>query len=155
MGSRMNVDYFMNEALLEAKKAFTSNEIPIGAVIVDNISNKIISRNYNQVNKSNSAVNHCEIDLIYRTCKLLKQKYLENMKNGYSGYTKLCIYPGYKFKVVDRLITNFHMPKSSLLMLVSAFIGFGNMKHIYKTAIDERYRFLSYGDVMLLNKNEI
>ena len=79
MGSRMNVDYFMNEALLEAKKAFTSNEIPIGAVIVDNISNKIISRNYNQVNKSNSAINHCEIDLIYRTCKLLKQKYLENM----------------------------------------------------------------------------
>ena len=79
MGSRMNVDYFMNEALLEAKKAFTFNEIPIGAVIVDNISNEIISRNYNQVNKSNNAINHCEIDLIYRTCRLLKQKYLENM----------------------------------------------------------------------------
>ena len=62
---------------------------------------------------------------------------------------------GYKFKVVDRLITNFHMPQSSLLMLVSAFIGFDNMKHIYKTAIEEKYRFLSYGDVMLLNKNEI
>ena len=77
------------------------------------------------------------------------------MKNGYSGYTKLFIYPGYQFKVVDRLITNFHMPKSSLLMLVSAFIGFDNMKHIYKTAIEEKYRFLSYGDVMLLNKNEI
>ena len=77
------------------------------------------------------------------------------MKNGYSGYTKLFIYPGYKFKVVDRLITNFHMPKSSLLMLVSAFIGFDNMKHIYKTAIEEKYRFLSYGDVMLLKKNEI
>ena len=77
------------------------------------------------------------------------------MKNGYSGYTKLFIYPGYQFKVVDRLITNFHMPKSSLLMLVSAFIGFDNMKHIYKTAIEKRYRFLSYGDVMLLNKNEI
>ena len=75
----MNVDYFMNEALLEAKKAFTFNEIPIGAVIVDNVSNEIISRNYNQVNKSNNAINHCEIDLIYRTCKLLKQKYLDNM----------------------------------------------------------------------------
>ena len=79
MGSRMNVDYFMNEALLEAKKAFTFKEIPIGAVIVDNVSNEIISRNYNQVNKSNNAINHCEIDLIYRTCRLLKQKYLENM----------------------------------------------------------------------------
>ena len=79
MGSRMNVDYFMNEALLEAKKAFTFNEIPIGAIIVDNISNEIISRNYNQVNKSSNAINHCEIDLIYRTCTLLKQKYLDNM----------------------------------------------------------------------------
>ena len=79
MGSRMNVDYFMNEALLEAKKAFTFKEIPIGAVIVDNVSNEIISRNYNQVNKSNNAINHCEIDLIYRTCKLLKKKYLDNM----------------------------------------------------------------------------
>ena len=79
MGSRMNVDYFMNEALLEAKKAFISNEIPIGAVIVDNLSNEIISRNYNQVNKSSNAINHCEIDLIYRTCTLLKQKYLDNM----------------------------------------------------------------------------
>ena len=89
------------------------------------------------------------------TTRALETAYLENMKNGYSGYTKLFIYPGYKFKVVDRLITNFHMPKSSLLMLVSAFIGFDNMKNIYKTAIEERYRFLSYGDVMLLNKNEI
>ena len=79
MGTRMNVDYFMNEALLEAKKAFISNEIPIGAVIVDNLSNEIISRNYNQVNKSSNAINHCEIDLIYRTCTLLKQKYLDNM----------------------------------------------------------------------------
>ena len=76
-------------------------------------------------------------------------------KNGYKGYTKLFIYPGYKFKVVDKLITNFHLPQSSLLMLVSAFIGYDNMKHIYKTAIEKKYRFLSYGDAMLLEKNEI
>ena len=49
-------------------------------------------------------------------------------ENGYEGYTKLFIYPGYKFKAVDRLITNFHLPQSSLLMLVSAFIGYENMK---------------------------
>tara|TARA_B100000963_G_scaffold326305_1_gene313244 strand:- start:304 stop:765 length:462 start_codon:yes stop_codon:yes gene_type:complete len=79
MGSRMNVDYFMNEALLEAKKAFISNEIPIGAILVDNLSSEIISRNYNQVNKSKNAINHCEIDLINKTCKLLKQKYLDNL----------------------------------------------------------------------------
>ena len=76
-------------------------------------------------------------------------------KNGYKGYTKLFIYPGYKFKAVDKLITNFHLPQSSLLMLVSAFIGYDNMKHIYKTAVDKKYRFLSYGDAMLLEKNEI
>ena len=53
------------------------------------------------------------------------------------------------------LVTNFHLPKSSLLMLVSAFIGFDQMKMIYETAIAEKYRFLSYGDAMLLRKNEI
>ena len=65
------------------------------------------------------------------------------------------IYPGYKFKAIDMLITNFHLPKSSLLMLVSAFIGFDQMKMLYKIAVAEKYRFLSYGDAMLLKKNEI
>ena len=53
------------------------------------------------------------------------------------------------------LITNFHLPKSSLLMLVSAFIGFENTKKIYDIAVQEKYRFLSYGDAMLLKKNEV
>jgi len=87
--------------------------------------------------------------------RALETAYMNNSKIGYSGYTKLFIYPGYKFKVVDRLITNFHLPKSSLLMLVSAFIGYDNMKQLYKIAINEKYRFLSYGDAMLLKKNEI
>jgi len=87
--------------------------------------------------------------------RALETAYMNNSKIGYSGYTKLFIYPGYKFKVVDRLITNFHLPRSSLLMLVSAFIGYDNMRQLYKIAIDEKYRFLSYGDAMLLNKNEI
>jgi len=87
--------------------------------------------------------------------RALETAYMNNSKIGYSGYTKLFIYPGYKFKVVDRLITNFHLPRSSLLMLVSAFIGYDNMRQLYKIAIDERYRFLSYGDAMLLKKNEI
>ena len=65
------------------------------------------------------------------------------------------IYPGYKFKAIDMLVTNFHLPKSSLLMLVSAFIGFDQMKMLYKIAVAEKYRFLSYGDAMLLKKNEI
>ena len=87
--------------------------------------------------------------------RALETAFMDDNKKGYKGYTKLFIYPGYKFKAVDRLITNFHLPQSSLLMLVSAFIGYDNMKHIYKTAVDERYRFLSYGDAMLLEKNEI
>jgi S-adenosylmethionine:tRNA ribosyltransferase-isomerase len=87
--------------------------------------------------------------------RALETAFIDESEKGYSGYTKLFIYPGYRFKAVDRLITNFHLPQSSLLMLVSAFIGYDNMKHIYKTAIDEKYRFLSYGDAMLLEKHEI
>ena len=74
---------------------------------------------------------------------------------GFSGYTDIFIYPGFKFKAVDMLITNFHLPKSSLLMLVSAFIGLKEMKQIYSVALKEKYRFLSYGDAMLLKKYEV
>ena len=87
--------------------------------------------------------------------RALETAFMDDNKKGYKGYTKLFIYPGYKFKAVDRLITNFHLPQSSLLMLVSAFIGYDNMKNIYQTAIDKKYRFLSYGDAMLLEKYEI
>jgi S-adenosylmethionine:tRNA ribosyltransferase-isomerase len=66
--------------------------------------------------------------------------------------TDIFIYPGYEFKVVDKLITNFHLPKSSLLMLVSAFIGRERMMEIYQHAIDKKYRFFSYGDAMLLER---
>ena len=66
--------------------------------------------------------------------------------------TDIFIYPGYEFKVVDKIITNFHLPKSSLLMLVSAFIGRDRMMEIYQHAIKEEYRFFSYGDAMLLER---
>ena len=75
----MNVDYFMNEALIEAKKAFLSNEIPVGAILVENHTQKIISRNYNQMQKLNNPIKHCEINIILETCDKLKQKYLDNM----------------------------------------------------------------------------
>ena len=87
--------------------------------------------------------------------RALETAFIKDNEKGYSGYTKLFIYPGYTFKAVDRLITNFHLPQSSLLMLVSALIGYDNMRHIYKTAVEKEYRFLSYGDAMLLEKNEI
>ena len=69
---------------------------------------------------------------------------------GYEGYTKLFIYPGYKFKAVDCLITNFHLPKSTLLMMVSAFAGHDFIKRAYDEAISLKYRFYSYGDAMLI-----
>ena len=66
--------------------------------------------------------------------------------------TQLFITPGYRFRVVDRLITNFHLPKSTLLMLVSAFCGYARVRAAYAHAIAERYRFFSYGDAMLLER---
>jgi len=67
-----------------------------------------------------------------------------------SGDTQIFITPGFEFKVVDRLITNFHLPKSTLMMLVSAFAGYGHVMDLYRHAIAQRYRFFSYGDAMLL-----
>lgn len=67
-----------------------------------------------------------------------------------SGWTDIFIYPGYQFKVVDCLITNFHLPESTLLMLVSAFSTRENMLHAYEVAVEERYRFFSFGDAMLI-----
>ncbi|MDA9212342.1 tRNA preQ1(34) S-adenosylmethionine ribosyltransferase-isomerase QueA [Gammaproteobacteria bacterium] len=87
--------------------------------------------------------------------RAVETAYLDTSYKGYKGYTKLFITPGYKYKAIDKLITNFHLPQSSLLMLVAAFIGYEKMKEIYKIAVDKKYRFLSYGDAMLLEKNEI
>ncbi len=71
-----------------------------------------------------------------------------------SGETRLFITPGYRFHVVDRLVTNFHLPKSTLLMLVSAFAGTENIRRAYAHAVAQRYRFFSYGDAMLLERKE-
>jgi S-adenosylmethionine:tRNA ribosyltransferase-isomerase len=69
-----------------------------------------------------------------------------------NGDTNIFITPGYQFKVVERLLTNFHLPKSTLMMLVSAFAGIDNIKHAYQHAIEEKYRFFSYGDAMLIER---
>ncbi len=67
------------------------------------------------------------------------------------GFTDIFIYPGYEFKVLDGLITNFHLPESTLIMLVSAFCGYDNIMNAYKTAVDEKYRFFSFGDAMFIS----
>jgi S-adenosylmethionine:tRNA ribosyltransferase-isomerase len=68
------------------------------------------------------------------------------------GESTLFIHPGFKFRVVDRLLTNFHLPKSSLLMLVAAFAGLENIRKAYAHAIERHYRFFSYGDAMLIER---
>ncbi|MDP3483136.1 MAG: tRNA preQ1(34) S-adenosylmethionine ribosyltransferase-isomerase QueA [Sulfuricella sp.] len=70
------------------------------------------------------------------------------------GETNIFIFPGYRFKVVERLLTNFHLPKSTLLMLVSAFGGMENIRRAYRHAVENRYRFFSYGDAMLIERQQ-
>jgi S-adenosylmethionine:tRNA ribosyltransferase-isomerase len=67
-----------------------------------------------------------------------------------SGWTKIFIYPGYEFKGIDALITNFHLPKSTLVMLVSAFSSKEFILQAYQEAVKERYRFFSFGDAMII-----
>lgn len=69
----------------------------------------------------------------------------------YRGDTDIFIYPGYAFKSVDALLTNFHLPESTLIMLVCAFVGYENTMHAYRVAVEERYRFFSYGDAMFIS----
>jgi len=67
-----------------------------------------------------------------------------------NGWTNIFIYPGYEFKAIDGMITNFHLPKSTLIMLVSALAGRENVLNAYNKAVEERYRFFSFGDAMLI-----
>ena len=85
------------------------------------------------------------------SCRTIESVADENgYMKGKTGETDIFIYPGYKFKVMDGLITNFHLPESTLVMLVSAFAGKENVLAAYETAVKEKYRFFSFGDAMLL-----
>lgn len=70
---------------------------------------------------------------------------------AYEDSTNIFIYPGYEFKCIDALITNFHLPESTLIMLISAFLGYDNTMNAYKTAVEEKYRFFSFGDSMMIS----
>ena len=77
-----------------------------------------------------------------------------NKLKPYEGETDLFIYPGHKFGIVDSLLTNFHLPKSSLFLLVCAFGGTQDLKYAYRHAVEQNYKFFSYGDAMLINKSD-
>lgn len=85
------------------------------------------------------------------TLRALESSAITGARNG---ETDLFVYPGFRFRVVERLVTNFHLPKSSLLLLVSAFGGIDNIRRAYAHAVKERYRFFSYGDAMLIDRSD-
>ena len=85
-----------------------------------------------------------------RTLETIMAKY--NTFKECSGWTDIFIYPGYNFKAIDSLITNFHLPKSTLLMLVSAFSSKKIILKTYKHAVENKYRFFSFGDAMFIHK---
>jgi len=93
---------------------------------------------------------------VTRVLETAYQKTADEQGNvsAWSGDTDIFIYPGFKFGVIDTLLTNFHLPKSTLLMLVSAFAGKSNIEQAYQHAIEQKYRFFSYGDAMLLERNK-
>lgn len=89
---------------------------------------------------------------VIRTLESAAAKSTRSLIEPFSGETDIFIYPGFDFKVVDKLQTNFHLPESTLLMLVSAFSGYDRMMSAYRHAIENKYRFFSYGDAMLLDR---
>lgn len=84
------------------------------------------------------------------SCRVLETVGKSGMIAPCDGWTDIFIYPGYQFKVVDRLITNFHLPESTLIMLVSSLAGRDNVMHAYNVAVKEKYRFFSFGDAMFI-----
>ena len=89
------------------------------------------------------------------SCRTIESAADENGKlKACSGWTEIFIYPGYKFKAIDGLITNFHLPESTLVMLVSALAGREHVLAAYETAVEEKYRFFSFGDAMFIVDRE-
>ena len=90
------------------------------------------------------------LTLIVCTLEYAHQQILHESLYDITGEADIFIYPGYKFQVIDALITNFHLPESTVLMLAAAFAGWNMLLPAYKHAVAERYRFFSYGDSMLI-----
>ena len=127
-------------------------------VKVDDVTNhKMHSEHYSVTKETADLINKtkaeggrviCVGTTSCRTVESVATKYGEIKEC--SGDTEIFIYPGYEFKCMDGLITNFHLPESTLIMLVSAFAGYQNVMNAYKTAVEEKYRFFSFGDAMLI-----
>ena len=162
-----------DEALLERLKdkgvqtAFVTLHVGAGTfapVKSDDLKDHIMHKEYahlpkataDKINETKARGNQV-IAVGTTVVRTLETAYIHSHGNElteFAGDTQIFIYPPYQFGVVDRLITNFHLPKSTLLMLVSAFAGTDNIKRAYAHAIAKRYRFFSYGDAMMLGRVE-
>lgn len=158
--------HFTKEMLDEIKEmgvdiAYVTLHVGLGTfrpVKEDDILNhKMHSEHYHLSEETAEKINRTKasggrvISVGTTSCRTLESMELENglVKSG-DGYTDIFIYPGYKFKLLDGLITNFHLPESTLIMLVSAFLGYENTMNAYKIAVEEKYRFFSFGDAMCI-----
>ena len=158
--------HFTNE-LLEVLKdrgiklAFMTLHVGLGTfrpVKSDNIENHIMHSEYfiipeetAEVINSTKSNNKKVIAVGTTSCRALEAiSDIDGYIKPYSGFTNIFIYPGYEFKCINGLITNFHLPESTLIMLVSAFAGRENTFKAYEEAIKEQYRFFSFGDAMLI-----
>ena len=158
--------HFTKEMLDEIKEmgvdiAYVTLHVGLGTfrpVKEDDILNhKMHSEHYHLSEETAEKINHTKasggrvIAVGTTSCRTLESMELENglVKSG-DGYTDIFIYPGYKFKLLDGLITNFHLPESTLIMLVSAFLGYENTMNAYKIVVEEKYRFFSFGDAMCI-----
>lgn len=143
------------------KTAFVTLHVGLGTfrpVKEDNVLNhKMHSEHYHLPKETADLINETKsnggrvIAVGTTTCRTLESvATFYNEIAEHDGYTDIFIYPGYEFKCIDGLITNFHLPESTLIMLVSAFMGYDNTMNVYKTAVEESYRFFSFGDCMCI-----
>lgn len=158
--------HFTDELLEKIKTkgvnvAFVTLHVGLGTfrpVAVEKVEEHEMHSEYYQISKETADIltktkesNHKIISVGTTSTRVL-----ETVMNTYncfkecSGWTNIFIYPGYKFKAIDNLITNFHLPKSTLVMLVSALAGKENILNAYKEAVNEKYRFFSFGDAMYI-----
>lgn len=143
------------------KVGFVTLHVGLGTfrpVKVDNITeHKMHSEHYHLPKETAAMILQCKkeggrvIAVGTTSCRTLESvaKLYGEIKEA-DGWTDIFIYPGYQFQVLDGLITNFHLPESTLIMLVSAFAGYEQTMHAYKIAVEEKYRFFSFGDAMLI-----
>jgi S-adenosylmethionine:tRNA ribosyltransferase-isomerase len=161
-----------DEPLLEAlrnkgiEQAFVTLHVGAGTfqpVRVDSIEDHIMHSEYAEVPQDVvDAVLACKArgnrviavgTTSVRSLESAAQAAKNDLIEPFFGDTQIFIYPGYQYKVIDALVTNFHLPESTLIMLVSAFAGYKNTMNAYKEAVGSEYRFFSYGDAMYITYN--